>query len=125
MAAAGNGTDAIITGLGVAGVIAAINAVHMPSVAASRASSAGNQHIEAARKSSAWIGAAVVIGASLLARAGGGSTGFASTVFIIGGAAVVGLDVAHRLANATDNRTGKLVTSSMDATAAGQPGSGS
>jgi hypothetical protein len=115
-------TDAIITGLGVAGVIAAINAVHMPSVAATRASDVNNQHVEGARKSNVYLGAAVVIGASLLARAGGGGSGFASTVFIIGGSTVVGLDLAHRLANATDRKTGKLATPpAMDATAA--PGS--
>ncbi len=121
MAASSSGTDAIITGLAVAGVIAAINAVHMPTVAGSRASAPHNQHIDAARTSSLYLGAAVVIGASLLARVGGGP-GFASTVFIIGGSAVVGLDVAHRLANATDNRSGKIITAPSD-TAVATPGS--
>lgn len=107
--AASSGTDAIITGLAVAGVITAINAVHMPTVAGTRASAPNNQHVEAARKSAAGLGVAVVVGASLLAKLSGGN-GFASTVFIIGGAAVVGLDVANRLANATDNRSGKIVT---------------
>jgi hypothetical protein len=120
--ASSSGTDAIITGLAVAGVIAAINAVHMPAVAATRASAPGNQHVEAARKSNLYIGAAVVIGASLLARAGGGGGGFASTVFIIGGATVIGLDLTHRLANATDNQSGKIITAPSD-TAVATPGS--
>lgn len=111
--AANSSTDAIITGLAVAGVIAAVNAVHMPTVASTRASAPHNQHIEAARKSNLYIGSAIVIGASLLARAGAGS-GFASTVFIIGGAAVIGLDVAHRLGNATDNQSGKIITAPSD-----------
>lgn len=119
--AATSGTDAIITGLAVAGVIAAINAVHMPTVASTRASAPNNQHIEAARQSNLYLGAAVVVGASLLARVSGGS-GFASTVFIIGGSAVVGLDIAHRLANATDNQSGKIVTAPSD-TAVATPGS--
>ena len=121
MATSSSGTDAIITGLAVAGVIAAINAVHMPTVASTRASAPGNQHIEAARQSSLYMGAAVVIGASLLARVGAGG-GFASTVFIIGGAAVVGLDVAHRLGNATDNQSGKIITPPTDQAVAA-PGS--
>jgi hypothetical protein len=116
---ANSSNDAIITGLGVAAVIVGINAVHMPTVASTRASASGNQHIEAARKSNAWIGAAVVIGASLLAKAGGGGNGFASTVFIIGGATVVGLDVAHRLANATDQKSGKIIQPSADSTVPG------
>jgi hypothetical protein len=119
MASANSEGNALVTGLGVAAVVAAIYAVHLPTVAAARASAPGNTHIESSRKSATWTGAAVVVGASVLGKLGAGN-GFASTVFIIGGSVVVGLDVAHRLANSTDNKTGKLAAApAMDATAAG------
>jgi hypothetical protein len=116
--------NAVVTGLGVAAVVAAIYAVHLPTVAGARASQAGNQHLEASRKSSTWIAAAVVIGATILGKMGVG-TGFASTVFIMGGSTVIGLDLTHRLANQTDNQTGKIIpaASAMASTTA-VPGNG-
>jgi hypothetical protein len=118
---AGDG-NAVVTGLGVAAVAAAIYAVHLPTVAGARASTADNKHLEAARKSSTWIAAAVVLGATILGKMGVG-TGFASTVFIMGGSTVIGLDFAHRLANQTDNQTGKIIPAASPAAMA-VPGNG-
>lgn len=106
--------DALLTGLGVAAVVLGITAVHMPTVAAARASAPGNKHMDGARKSNVWIAAGVVVLASLLAKD--------PTVFVIGGTVVIAVDITHRLANATDNQSGKVVTSSpapADAVTAG------
>lgn len=102
------GSDALITGLATAAVVYGIYQVHLPTVAGARASAPDNQHLEASRKSSTWTAAAVVAGAALLGKAGVG-TGFASTVFIVGGTVVIALDFAHRLANKTDNASGKII----------------
>jgi len=102
--------DALLTGLAVAAVVGGIYAVSMPTVAASRASAAGNQHIEATRKSTTWTASIVVVGASLLAKD--------PTVFVIGGVVVIALDFAHRVANATDRQSGKIANSDNAAPAA-------
>lgn len=112
----GSDANALVTGLAVAGVVIGINSVHLPTVAAARASSPGNKHMEAARMSSSWTAAVVVVGSTVLARMFKGS-GYAATIFVIGGTVVIALDFAHRMANSTDNKTGKLVGQGMDATA--------
>jgi 4-amino-4-deoxy-L-arabinose transferase-like glycosyltransferase len=101
--------DALLTGLGVAAVVGAIYAVHVPTVAASRASAPGNMHIESARKSADWIAAGVVVGAALLAKD--------PTVFVIGGVVVIALSFAHRIANVTSNQTGQVPSASSAAPA--------
>jgi hypothetical protein len=115
--------NAVVTGLGVAAVAAAIYAVHLPTVAGARASQPGNTHLEASRKSSTWLAAAVVIGATVLGKMGVG-TGFAGTVFIMGGATVIGLDFAHRIANNTDNRSGKIIPAAGGGDSTAVPGNG-
>jgi 4-amino-4-deoxy-L-arabinose transferase-like glycosyltransferase len=101
--------DALLTGLAVAAVVGGIYAVHVPTVAASRASAPGNMHIEASRKSATWTAAVVVVGASLLAKD--------PTVFVIGGVVVIALDFAHRYANAVNNQTGQVPSASSAAPA--------
>lgn len=101
--------SALLTGLGVAAVVLGITAVHMPTVAAARASAPDNKHIDSARKTQTAIAAGVVVLASLLAKD--------PTVFVIGGTVVIAVDMAHRLANHTDNQTGKLVTAANAAPA--------
>jgi hypothetical protein len=106
--------DALLTGLAVAAVVGGIYAAQMPTVAASRASAPGadgkgNMHVEGARKSATWTAAIVVVGASLIARD--------PTVFVIGGVVVIALDFAHRIANCTDNKTGKVPSASSAAPA--------
>lgn len=90
----------LVVGLATAAVVYGIYQFNLPSNAATRASQAGNQHIESARKTATWEAAAVVGGISLLAGD--------PTVFVIGGGVLVMLDFAHRFANNTDNVTGKL-----------------
>lgn len=93
--------DALLTGLAVAAVVAGIHAVGVPNVASVRASAPGNKHLEASRKSTSWTAAIVVVGAALLARD--------PTVFVIGGTVVIALDFAQRIANNTDNQSGKIM----------------
>lgn len=102
--------DALLTGVAVAGLVTALSAVHMPIVASTRASAPENKHIEASRRSQAVIGTVVVLGAWAL-------SGFDPTVFVIGGTVVVALDVTHRLANSTDNQSGKIPSASSAAPA--------
>lgn len=92
--------NALITGLATAAVVFAVYQTHMPTVAGVRASAPGNKHIDASRKGSAIIATGMVAAISLIARD--------PTVFLIGGGAVIAADLAHRLANATDNQSGKL-----------------
>jgi len=94
--------DGLLTGLAVAAVVAGIHAVGVPNVAAVRASAPGNQHLDSARKGTTLTAIIVVVGASLVAKD--------PTVFVIGGVVVIALDMAQRLANSTDNQSGKLVT---------------
>jgi hypothetical protein len=107
--------DALLTGLATAAVVYAVYQTHLPTVAGVRASKPGNKAVEASRKQATVIAVGVVAGISLLARS--------PTVFVIGGAMVIGLDVVHRMANATDNTTGKVVDAGTDATAAPVTGS--
>lgn len=95
--------DALLTGLAVAAVVGGIYAVHLPTVASARASQPGNIHMNSGRSSATLTASIVVVGASLLAKD--------PTVFVIGGVLVIALDTAHRLANSTDNRNGKLPAS--------------
>lgn len=94
--------DGLVTGLAVAAVVAGIHAVSVPNVAAVRASAPGNQHADSARKSATLTAALVVVVASAVAKD--------PTVFVIGGVVVIALDMAQRMANSTDNQSGKLVT---------------
>src|ERR1700734_268972 len=93
--------NALIIGLATVGVVAAVNQVHMPANAAVRASAPANKHIEGARKTSTLIGAAAVTIVWLLSDRD-------PTVFIIGGLSVIAFDFGHRIANATDNQSGKV-----------------
>lgn len=102
--------DALITGLATAAVVWAVYQTHLPTVAGARASGLDNMHLSASRKSASIIAIGVVGAISLLSRS--------PTVFIIGGGTVVAIDVAHRLANATDHNSGKIPAAGTDATAA-------
>ena len=72
----------------------------LPSTADVRVGKQGDPDIDAIRKQNAWMAAAVVSGISLMARD--------ATVFIVGGAMVVGLDWLTRYANWTNPLSGKV-----------------
>lgn len=101
---------AIIAGLATAAAVIAVNQVHLPGIAAIRASSPHNGHIDAARRQATLIGAGIVVLAGLVTQD--------PTVFVIGGVTVVALDVGVRIANATDHQSGQLAMPAVDATAA-------
>lgn len=104
--------DALITGLATAAVVIAVYQHNLPAVAQVRASAPNNKHVESSRKQAAIISLGVVSGIALIARD--------PTVFVIGGSVLIGADLAHRLANATDQKSGKILTpdTTGDATAA-------
>jgi len=72
----------------------------LPSTADIRVGKQGDPDIDAIRRQNAWMAAAVVSGISLMARD--------ATVFIVGGAMVVGLDWFTRYANYTNPLTGRV-----------------
>jgi len=87
-----------------------------PSVAQTRASAPGNPAIDSSRKTATWLSASVVAGISLVAAD--------PTIFIVGGAMVVALDMIHRHAGAVNPATGKMVAGGVGSATAAYPGNG-
>lgn len=102
--------DALLTGLATAAVVITIYQHNMPAVAQVRASKPGNQHVSASRQQAAIIGVVIVAGISWLAKD--------PTVWVVAGTTLVALDISQRMANATDNVSGKIPAAAPDATAA-------
>jgi len=103
---------ALATGAVVYGVFA----THLPPVAESRVTMPGNQHLASSRRTATWTAAAIVGGISLIAAD--------PTIFIVGGAMVVVLDMVNRHANAVHPQTGKVVMSGVGSATAAYPGNG-
>lgn len=85
--------------LAVAALVGGIYANATPTIADIRAVPPGDPNIQASRKQAAWLAAAVVSGISLLAKD--------PTIFVMGGAMVIGFDWFHRHADAVNPTTGK------------------
>lgn len=85
--------------LSVAALVGGIYANITPGLADIRASDPGDQHVQATRKQAAWLAAGVVAGISLLAKD--------RTIFVLGGAMVIGFDWFHRHADAVSPLTGR------------------
>lgn len=75
----------------------------LPSVADIRTAQPGNKDIDASERSAAWMAAGVVAGVSILAKD--------PTIFILGGATVVGLSWWYRHANMVNPEHGQAVPS--------------
>src|ERR1022692_968174 len=97
-------------------VVYGVYATHMPAVAESRTTMPGNPNLAASRKTATWTSAAIVAGISLMAHD--------PTIFIVGGAMVVTLDMVNRHANAVHPKTGKLVADGVGSATAAYPGNG-
>jgi hypothetical protein len=104
---------ALLIGLAGAAAVFGIFQVHMPPVASVRASAAGNQHIDASRKSATIESAILITLLGLLSQD--------PAVFVIGGVTTVALDATHRVANATDHQSGKVPTATAAAGTAAAP----
>ena len=87
-----------------------------PSVAQTRVTNPGNPAIDSSRKTATWLSAAVVAGVSLLAAD--------PTIFIVGGAMVVAMDMIHRHAGAVNPATNKMVASGEGSATQAYPGNG-
>lgn len=72
----------------------------LPTAADMRVGNAGDETIETIRKQNAWMAAAVVSGISLLAKD--------ATVFVVGGAMLVGFDWFTRANNWTNPLSGRV-----------------
>jgi 4-amino-4-deoxy-L-arabinose transferase-like glycosyltransferase len=73
----------------------------LPSIADIRTAKPGNKDIDAAERSAAWMAAGVVAGVSILAKD--------PTIFILGGATVIGLSWWYRHANMVNPEIGKAI----------------
>ena len=92
--------NSLVIGLATAALVYGIYTVNLPNTASVRASKANNQHIDSARKTATWEAAGIVAGVAILAHD--------PTVFVIGGATLIAIDFAHRIANSTDSVTGQI-----------------
>lgn len=84
--------------------ITAVYAIYqygVPSIADVRTAAPGNGDIDSAERSAAWMAAGVVAGVSLLAKD--------PTIFILGGATIIGLSWWTRHANMVNPEIGKAV----------------
>jgi len=88
----------VMTGTMTAVVVYGIYQNALPSVADVRSLQANNADLAKSERAASWMSAAVVAGVALIAKD--------PTVFIIGGAAVVGMAWFHRHANAVHPTTG-------------------
>lgn len=85
-------------------VMAAVYAVYshgLPSIADIRTAEPGNKDVDSAERSAAWMAAGVVGAVSLIAKD--------PTIFILGGATVIGLSWWTRHANMVNPEHGKAV----------------
>jgi hypothetical protein len=93
--------ESIMAGLAITALVYGVYSNATPTITEIRAAKPGDTDVEASRKMAAWTAGAVVAGVSLIAKD--------STIFIIGGSAVIVVDWWHRHANAVDPRTGRAV----------------
>ncbi len=104
--------------VGALAVMTAVYAVYshgLPSIADVRTAEPGNKDVDSAERSAAWMAAGIVGGVSLIAKD--------PTIFILGGATIIGLSWWTRHANMVNPEHGKAVphydrpTSAVDAQA--------
>lgn len=86
-------------GLATATVVYAVYSQATPTIADIRVSPAGDGNIESSRKMAAWTAAGLVGAISLISKD--------PTVFVVGGAMVIGMDWWTRHANLVSPLTGK------------------
>jgi hypothetical protein len=91
----------IVGSLAVMTAVYAIYSQGLPSVADIRTAAPGNKDIEATERGAAWMAAGVVAGVSLIAKD--------PTIFILGGATVIGLSWWTKHANMVNPEHGKAV----------------
>lgn len=89
----------IVAGLSTAAIVYAVYANATPTIADIRVGQPHDADIEASRKLAAWTSAGIVAGVSLIAKD--------ATIFIMGGAMIIGLDWWHRHANEVTPLTGR------------------
>lgn len=86
-------------GLATAALVWGVYNSALPSLAEARVTAPNDRDLAGAERTATWTAAAVVAGVSLISKD--------ATVFVLGGAMVVGLAWMHRHANAVNPETGK------------------
>lgn len=92
----------VVVGVSTAALVGFIYQYGLPNVATMQATSPQDINIDAGRKKAAWTSAAMVSVLSLLTKD--------KTVFVIGGIAVIALDMHARTANAAHPSNGKIIS---------------
>lgn len=103
----------VMVGVSTAALVGFTYNYGVPNVATISATKAQDHNVESGRRKAAWTSAAVVAIIALMTRD--------KTVFVLGGMTIIALDLHARLGNATDPRTGKLVSNGAFQPAADEP----
>lgn len=91
----------LVASLATIATVYAIYQYGVPSIADVRTAEPGNRDIDGSERAAAWMAGGVVAGVSLIAKD--------PTIFILGGATVIGLSWWTRHANMVNPETGKAV----------------
>jgi len=91
----------LVASLATMTAVYAIYQYGVPSVADVRTAEPGNKDIDGSERAASWMAAGVVAGVSLIAKD--------PTIFILGGATIIGLSWWTRHANMVNPETGKAV----------------
>ena len=91
----------IVAGLAVVGLVYGIYQLELGSVAEAGASTANHPILETSRKKAGWSSLVAVFGVALLARD--------PNIVILGGSAVIAMELSYRHAIMQDPQTGQLV----------------
>lgn len=86
-------------GLATAALVWGVFNSALPSLAEARVTDQGDRDLESAERTAAWTATAIVAGISLISKD--------ATVFVLGGAMIVGLSWLHRHANMVHPALGK------------------
>lgn len=95
-------TDSVMASLSTAALVGFIYAYGLPNLATIGATAPNDINIESGRRKAAWTAAAAVGLITLMTRD--------KTIFVVGGATVVALDMMARHANATPPTSAKVIS---------------
>lgn len=89
----------VLAGLATASIVYAVYSNMTPNIADIRVAKPNDPDVDATRKAAAWTSAAIVGGVSLIAKD--------ATIFVMGGAMIIGMDWFHRHADQVTPITGR------------------
>jgi hypothetical protein len=99
--------DSIVAGLATVGLVYGVYQASLGPVASVQATTANHPALETSRKKAGYTALAMVAGVSLLARD--------PNIVILGGAAIIAMELHYRSAIMADSETGQIVAPGPDA----------